>query len=79
MFWANNADRQGFKFPADRMLKIGETLTCELLAKPDCLNENGDPMYVVGKDGNTTGLTLCRIGGVHLRRIWLGVKGSRRL
>ena len=64
MFWVNNANRQGFKFPADRMLKIGEALTRELLAKPDCLNENGDPMYVVGKDGYTSGLTLGRYSGL---------------
>ena len=43
-------DSSLFKFPADRMLKIGEALTRELLAKPDCLDENGDPMYVVGND-----------------------------
>jgi hypothetical protein len=64
VFWANNADRQGFKFPADRMLKIDEALTRELLAKPDCLDENGGPMYVVGKDGNATGLTLGRYSGL---------------
>ena len=34
-------DSSLFKFPADRMLKIGEALTRELLAKPDCLDENG--------------------------------------
>lgn len=44
---------------------------------PDCLNENGDPIYIVGKDGNTTDFTslikreMFRRGGacfgVHVR------------
>ena len=60
MFWTNNANRLGFKFPANRLLKIDAPLTRELLARPDCLDENGDPMYIVGKNGGKTGLTLGR-------------------
>lgn len=59
-FWTNVADRKGFKFPANRLLKFGKAVTRQLLAKPDCLDDNGDPLYVVGKYGAKTGLRLGR-------------------
>ena len=64
MFWTNDANRLGYRFPANRLLKIGEPLTRELLTKPDCLDENGDPTYIVGKIGSKTGLTLGRYSGL---------------
>lgn len=57
MFWSN---RTGLKFPSNLRLKIREALTPELLATPDCLGDNGDPLYIVGKNGSTTGLTAGR-------------------
>ena len=59
-FWTNATNRTGFKFPANRLLKIGKALTRQLLAKPDCVNGKGDPLYVVGKYGSKTGLRLGR-------------------
>ena len=63
-FWTNDANRKGFKFPANRLLKIGKTLTRQLLAKPDCVDEFGDPLYVVGNYGSKTDLTLGRYSGL---------------
>ena len=66
MFWPNIANRKGFKFLDldNRLLKIGKTLTRPLPATPDCVDENGDPLYVVGKYGNKTGFTLGRYSGL---------------
>lgn len=63
-FWTNVANRKGFKFPANRLLKIGKALTRQLLVNPDCVDENGDPLYVVGKYGSKTGFTLGRYSGL---------------
>ena len=66
MFWPNVTNRRGFKFPDDRLLKmkIGKPLSRRLLAQPDCLDENGEPLYVVGKYGSKTGLALGRYSGL---------------
>ena len=60
MFWPNNSNRSGTKFPFDCLLKIQGVVMRELLAIPDCYDENGDPVYIVGKDGNTTDFTAGR-------------------
>ena len=60
MFWANNASPTGFKFPSNGLLRIQGVVKPELLAKPDCFDENGNPLYIVGKDGNTTDFTVGR-------------------
>ncbi|GJJ09180.1 hypothetical protein Clacol_003402 [Clathrus columnatus] len=56
-----NADSS---FPSNRMLRIQGVVTPELLASPDCYDENGYPIFIVGKDGNTTNLTLGRYSGL---------------
>jgi len=64
MFWPNNSNRSGIKFPSNRLLRIQGVVTRELLATPDCYDENGDPVYIVGKDGNTTDFTAGRYSGL---------------
>ena len=64
MFWTNVTNRRSFKLPDDRLLRIGKLLSRRPLAQPDCLDENGDPLYVVGKYGSKTGLTLGRYSGL---------------
>ncbi|CAE6509005.1 unnamed protein product [Rhizoctonia solani] len=64
MFWPNKSNRSGIKFPHDRLLRIQGVVTRELLATPDCYDENGDPLYIVGKNGNTTGFTTGRYSGL---------------
>lgn len=46
------------KFPFNDMLRIHSAVPYELMATPDCYDESGDPIYIVGKDGNTTNLTV---------------------
>jgi hypothetical protein len=64
MFWPNDANPTGTKFPSNRQLKIRGVVSRELLANPDCYDDNGNGMYVVAKDGNTTDLTVGRHAGL---------------
>ena len=52
------------KFPSHHQLRIGGAVPRESLASPDCLDENGYPVYIVGKDGNTTDFTVGRYAGL---------------
>ncbi|EJD00197.1 uncharacterized protein FOMMEDRAFT_136267 [Fomitiporia mediterranea MF3/22] len=64
MFWPNNTNPSGIKFPSNRMLRIQGVVTREQLANPDCYDENGDPVYIVGKVGCTTDFTVGRYSGL---------------
>ena len=58
MFWPNNSNPTGIKFPIDGLLRIHGVVKREDLSMPDCFDESGDPVYIVGKDGNTTDFTV---------------------
>ncbi|KAH7327714.1 hypothetical protein B0J17DRAFT_580826 [Rhizoctonia solani] len=64
MFWPNNSNPTGMKFPSNRQLKIRGVVSRKLLANPDCYDDIGNGMYVVAKDGNTTDLTVGRYAGL---------------
>ena len=64
MFWPNHSNRSGIKFPSNRLLRIQGVVTRELLATPDCYDEKGYPVYIVGKNGNTTDFTVGRYSGL---------------
>ncbi|RXW19948.1 hypothetical protein EST38_g5912 [Candolleomyces aberdarensis] len=64
MFWPNNKNPSGIKFPANGLLRIRGVVTRKLLATPDCYDENGDPAFIVGKDGNSTDFTVGRYSGL---------------
>ncbi|KAL1741578.1 hypothetical protein HDZ31DRAFT_84747 [Schizophyllum fasciatum] len=64
MFWPNDTNTSGLKFPPNRQLRIRGVVTRELLANPDCYDDAGNAMYVVAKDGNTTDLTVGRYTGL---------------
>ncbi|KAF9793113.1 hypothetical protein BJ322DRAFT_996293 [Thelephora terrestris] len=64
MFWPNDTNASGLKFPPNRQLQIRGVVTRELLANPDCYDDGGNAMYVVAKDGNTTDLTVGRYTGL---------------
>ncbi|KAF9063648.1 hypothetical protein BDP27DRAFT_1426662 [Rhodocollybia butyracea] len=40
------------------LLPMNGVLIRELLAIPECYNKNGDAIYIIGKDGNTTDFTV---------------------
>ncbi|KAF9218661.1 hypothetical protein BS17DRAFT_719925 [Gyrodon lividus] len=54
IFWPNNSNLSRIKFPSNGLLRIQGVVKHKLLATPDCFDENGDPLYIFGKDGNTT-------------------------
>ncbi|KEP47577.1 hypothetical protein V565_150820 [Rhizoctonia solani 123E] len=60
MFWPDDSNRSGIC----RLLRIQGVVTREHLATPDCHDKHGDPTYIVGKDGNTTGFTVGRYSGL---------------
>jgi hypothetical protein len=53
-----------FKFPRGRKLRIVGCATKEDLATPTEFDSEGEHCYIVGKDGNTTGLTVGRYAGL---------------
>ncbi|PIL26038.1 hypothetical protein GSI_11792 [Ganoderma sinense ZZ0214-1] len=64
IFWPNGTNPTGMKFPSNRQLRIRGAVPREFLARPDCFDENGYPVYIVGKDGNTTDFTVGRYAGL---------------
>ncbi len=53
-----------FKFPVGRKLRIEGCCSKEELAKPTEFDSEGQPCFIVGKDGNTTDLTVGRFAGL---------------
>jgi hypothetical protein len=53
-----------FKFPAERKLRIEGCVTEEDLANPTEFDSEGQRCFIVGKDGNTTDLTVGRYAGL---------------
>lgn len=53
-----------FKFPEGRKLRIEGCTTKEDLANPAEIDSEGQPCLIVGKDGNTTDLTVGRYAGL---------------
>lgn len=53
-----------FKFPEERKLRIQGCVTKEELANPEEFDSEGQHCLIVGKDGNTTGLTVGRYAGL---------------
>lgn len=53
-----------FKFPRGRKLRIVGCATKEDLANPTEFDSEGVRCYIVGKDGNTTDLTVGRYAGL---------------
>ena len=52
-----------FKYPKDRLLPLGGTITDELMRKPDMWDLDGEPCLLVVKSGNATGTTIGRANG----------------
>ncbi|KAJ7900280.1 hypothetical protein B0H14DRAFT_3080626 [Mycena olivaceomarginata] len=64
MFYPNSNSKTVFKFPSDRLLRLRDCVSANLLASPDCYDDNGEPCLIVMKDGNTTDLTVGRFVGL---------------
>ncbi|OSD02683.1 hypothetical protein PYCCODRAFT_1467706 [Trametes coccinea BRFM310] len=64
MFYPVPGGRTTFKFPDQRKLRIVACATEDDLAHPAELDTDGLPFLMVGKVGNTTGLTVGRYAGI---------------
>ncbi|KAI0647128.1 hypothetical protein C8Q79DRAFT_925748 [Trametes meyenii] len=63
-FWPLATIRQNKSIPADLQLPILRAMSRRLVINPDTEDKNGEPLYVVGKYGNTTKLTLGNYSGM---------------
>ena len=64
LFWPVAAVREGRAIPTNLQLPIRAALPCHRVLNPDTEDMNGEPLYIVGKYGNTTKLTLGRYSGM---------------
>lgn len=64
MFYLLGSGPTTFKFPEGRKLRIEGCATEEDLTNPAELDSEGQPCLIVGKDGNTTDLTVGRYAGL---------------
>ncbi|KAG6329245.1 hypothetical protein ID866_9844 [Astraeus odoratus] len=64
MFYPVPGGPTTFKFPDQRKLRIVACATEDDLAHPAEFDADGVPCLMVGKDGNTTGLTVGRYAGI---------------
>ncbi|KAI0760742.1 hypothetical protein C8Q74DRAFT_251673 [Fomes fomentarius] len=53
-----------FKYPDDRLLRLHDTISKELMIEPDMLDHNNDPCLLVIKNGNATDVTIGRATGI---------------
>ncbi|KAF8876428.1 hypothetical protein CPB84DRAFT_1838678 [Gymnopilus junonius] len=63
-FWTIASVRNNRTIPANLQLPIRSALPCRLIINLDTEDRNGDPLYIVGKYGNTTKLTLGHYSGM---------------
>jgi len=64
MFYPRGGGATTFKFPRGRNLRIVGCATKEDLASPTEYDKEGERCFIVGKDGNTTDLTVGRYAGL---------------
>ncbi|KAI0787707.1 hypothetical protein C8Q74DRAFT_1253335 [Fomes fomentarius] len=64
MLYPGGGDPTTFKFPEERKLRIVGCATKEDLASPAEFDSEGQRCLIVGKDGNTTDLTVGRYAGL---------------
>jgi hypothetical protein len=64
MFYPRGGGATTFEFPQGRKLRIVGCATKEDLDNPTEFDSEGDRCFIVGKDGNTTGLTVGRYAGL---------------
>ncbi|KAH9927332.1 uncharacterized protein B0H18DRAFT_1084828 [Fomitopsis serialis] len=84
MFYPLGGGPTTFKFPEDRRLRLEGCVTKEDLANPAAFDSDGQRCLIVGKDGNTTDLTVGRYAGlvsfvrneVGLESVELGIYNS---
>ncbi|KAG6850084.1 hypothetical protein H0H93_001217 [Arthromyces matolae] len=63
-FWPIAAVRERRTIPANLQLPIRRALPPHLVNKPDTEDKNGEPLFIVGKYGNSTKLTFGRYSGM---------------
>ena len=53
-----------FKYPDDRLLRLRDLISEDLMCNPDMLDHDGESCLLVMKNGNTTGVTIGRATGI---------------
>jgi hypothetical protein len=53
-----------FKYPDDRLLRLRDFISEDLMRKPDMVDHNKEPCLLVIKNGKTTGVTIGRATGI---------------
>jgi hypothetical protein len=64
LFYPLGGGATTFKYPEERKLRIEGCATKEELAKPEEFDSDGQRCLIVGKDGNTTDVTVERYAGL---------------
>ncbi|KAI0055877.1 hypothetical protein BV25DRAFT_1872997 [Artomyces pyxidatus] len=64
MFYPRSNGSTAVRFPTNRQVRINGCVSRELLAVPDCFDNNGEPCLIVMKDGNASDLTVGRYAGL---------------
>jgi len=64
LFYPRGGGVTTFKFPPGRKLRIIGCTTKEQLDNPTELDGEGEHCFIVGKDGNTTDMTVGRYAGL---------------
>jgi hypothetical protein len=73
LFYPYGGGPTTFKFPSNRKLRIVGCTTKEELNNPSEFDSNGEACFIVGKDGNTTDLTVgCYAGLLSFTRNEVG-------
>ena len=64
--YPHNANPHSFEYPGDRLLRFFGTVPDEEMYKPDSKtkDQDNDPVIMVLKNGNTTGLTVGRLNTI---------------
>ncbi|KZT00483.1 uncharacterized protein LAESUDRAFT_764553 [Laetiporus sulphureus 93-53] len=81
LFWPNDTQPASRpKFPTNGLLRIRGVVPPEEMAKPECYDESDNPIFVVGKVGQTTGFRLARFSALNAYTCTLsGVESTEML
>ncbi|KAG9111561.1 hypothetical protein FRC07_008046 [Ceratobasidium sp. 392] len=55
---------QNFKYPFNRLLRLRDLISEDLMHKPDIFDHDGEPYLLVIKSGSATGVTIGRANGI---------------
>ncbi|KAF9047767.1 hypothetical protein BJ165DRAFT_1582749 [Panaeolus papilionaceus] len=63
-FWPDERNSTRLNLPSNNKLRIEGVVPRSLMQNPDCYDSNGNPAYIVGKDGSATDFTFGTYAGL---------------